>query len=412
MHIVIANQWYPPESGWGGVAMYNHTIAHAYRALGHEVTIIARRNDAATPVNVEIDGLHIHRLLTRDHYYLRRAPIAGYYSRPLQQLSYSRRVRQQLTELHRTQRIDVIEFAEINAEGYFFSRRPFAPFVVRCHTPTFVLRDSIRWEENSFDTTIVSACEKQTIRRAHALTAPSGDMAQRIAQAAGINQSEITVIPNPLNASSLNGNANGHQAGRVSASPAVLYVGRIERAKGIFTLAEAIPRVIKEQPEARFVIAGYDRSTRNGTSQRAEVEAQLVRAGCGAKVEFAGAVEQSGLRSLYERAEVCVVPALQYESFSYTCAQAMAAGKPVIATRIGGLSETVEHGVTGLIVEPGDADELAASILKLLKDRDARARMGRAGHEKVLREFDPLSVARRNLEVYERAKQVFEGKAL
>src|SRR5712692_146421 len=168
MHIVLANQWYPPESGWGGVAMYNHAIAHAYRELGHEVTIIARRNDAATPAYAEADGVRIHRLLTRDYYYWRRTPVIGYYSRGLQQLAYSWRVKRAIERLHKTQPIDVIEFAEINAEGFFFSRSPGIPFVVRCHTPTFVLRESIESHELPFDTRIISACEQRTILRAHA----------------------------------------------------------------------------------------------------------------------------------------------------------------------------------------------------------------------------------------------------
>ena len=56
--------------------MYNHAVAHAYRALGHEVTVVARRNDQTTPAFAETDGIRVHRLLTRDHYYWRRAPVA------------------------------------------------------------------------------------------------------------------------------------------------------------------------------------------------------------------------------------------------------------------------------------------------------------------------------------------------
>jgi glycogen(starch) synthase len=411
MHIVIANQWYPPESGWGGVAMYNHAIAHAYRKLGHEVTVIARRNDETTPAYAEVDGIRIHRLLTRDRYYLRRMPAVRYYSRAAQQLSYSWRLRRALKRLHQTQPIDIVEFAEINAEGYFFARSPWIPFVVRCHTPTFVLRDFFQSEEFLFDTKIISACEKKTIQRADALTAPSGDMARRIAQASGIDLAKISVVPNPLDAYSANGNGNGHLRARSENDLTVLYIGRIERAKGILVLAAAIPEIIKSVPRARFLIAGYDRSTPRGTSQRAELEQQFADAGAAANVEFIGAVEQAQLGSLYEGADLCVVPALQYESFSYTCAQAMAAGKPVIATRIGGISETVNDGVTGLIVEPGNADELSEAILRLAKDRELCARMGRAGHEKVLCEYDPLKVAQMNLEVYAQARQRFESRS-
>jgi glycosyltransferase involved in cell wall biosynthesis len=410
MRIVIANQWYPPESGWGGVAMYNHAIAHAYRKLGHEVTIIARRNDETTPAYAEVDGIRVHRLLTRDHYCWRRAPVAGYYSRALQQLSYSWRLRRALQRLHQRQPIDIVEFAEINAEGYFFARAPWLPFVVRCHTPTFVLRDAFSADEFSFDTKIVSACEKRMIQRAHALTAPSGDMARRIAEVTGIKPGQVTVIPNPLSVNGVNGNANGSKPTAAKNQLTVLYVGRIERAKGILVLAKAIPEILKRVSQARFLIAGYDRSTSRGTSQRAELEQQFAGAGAATKVEFLGAVEQSQLAALYQCADLCVVPALQYESFSYTCAQAMAAGKPVIATRVGGMSETVEDGKTGLIVEPDDADELADAIVTLLNDRERSLSMGRAGREKVLREFDPLKVAQENLAVYAQARRVFEGR--
>ncbi len=214
-----------------------------------------------------------------------------------------------------------------------------------------------------------------------------------------------------MNAHSVNGNGNGHQPARSEDDLTVLYIGRIERAKGILVLAEAIPEIIERVPRARFLIAGYDRSTPRGTSQRAELEQQFASTAASASVEFVGAIEQEHLPALYARADLCVVPALQYESFSYTCAQAMAAGKPVVATRIGGISETVEDGMTGLIVEPGNSDELAGAILRLAKDRELRVRMGRAGREKVLREYDPLKVAQKNLEVYEQARQRFEGKA-
>lgn len=410
MHIVIANQWYPPESGWGGVAMYNHTVARAYRALGHEVTIIARRNDDTTPAFSETDGIRIQRLLTRDHYYWRRTPVAGYYSRALQQLSYSWRLRRALRRLHQTQPIDIVEFAEINAEGYFFARAPWLPFVVRCHTPTFVLRDCFAADELPFDTGIISACEISLIRQAHGVTTPSRDMARRVAQTTGLDSEKITVIPNPLSGYGVSGNGSNHLPRKSSDDLTVLYLGRLEPAKGIHVLAEAIPSVIKSVPRAHFLIAGYDRSTPRGTSQWAELEQQLEGAGVRTNVEFMGAVDQSDMRALYERSDLCVVPATQYESFSYTCAQAMAAGKPVVATRVGGMPETVGDGLAGLVVEPGQPSKLAAAIVELLQDGERRVRMGRAGREKVLREFDPIIVARQNLEVYAAAKRAFTNR--
>jgi glycosyltransferase involved in cell wall biosynthesis len=86
----------------------------------------------------------------------------------------------------------------------------------------------------------------------------------------------------------------------------------------------------------------------------------------------------------------------------------MAAGKPVVATRIGGIPETVDDGVSGLIVEPGNVEQLADAIVRLAQDARLCKQFGDAGREKVEREINPLMVARRNLRVYEQAKQTFE----
>jgi glycosyltransferase involved in cell wall biosynthesis len=154
---------------------------------------------------------------------------------------------------------------------------------------------------------------------------------------------------------------------------------------------------------ARFVLIGEDSTTAAGGSQRAELEAQLRQANALDSVEFAGEVDQAALGDWYRGADICVVPSLLYESFSYTCAQAMAWYKPVVATRIGGIPETVEDGVTGSIVEPGDVGQLADALVRLAQDAGLRAAMGRAGREKALGEFDARKVAKDNLEVYARA---------
>jgi glycogen synthase len=405
MHIVLANQWYPPESGWGGVGMNNYVVAHAYRALGHEVTVLASRVSERIPALHLVDGIQVHRLLVRDHYRLRRLPVIGRYVRPIQQLRYAWRVDRALRELHTRQPIDVVEFAEVNAEGLFHSRNPVAPVVVRCHTPTFILRRYYRGNEMPFDTQIIGACERRLIRSAHALSAPSNDMARLIERECGLPPQTISAIPNALCVKESTQTSLPKAENRVD----ILHVGRLERVKGVVVLAEAIPQVLRQCPNAYFTFIGEDRRTRRGTLQRAEIEAYLTAAGAHAHVEFRGAVDQAGLEACYQRADICVVPSMLYESFSYTCAQAMAAGKPVVATRIGGIPETVEDGVTGILVTPGRADELADALVRLARDPSLCEQMGCAGRERAAREFDPLKVAQRTLHVYARARAVHSG---
>lgn len=407
MHIVLANQWFPPESGWGGVATYNYFIARAFRSLGHQVTVLASRTNPSQPATQETDGMRIHRLFVRDAYRLRRLPFVGRYVRPIQQLRYATMVDRVLRELHREQPIDVIEFAEVNAEGFFYTRTPQTAVVVRCHTPTFILARYYDRREMQFDTRIIGWCEKDMILRAHARSAPSHDMAQTVADATGIPIEKFAVVPNAL---SLDEFSIQPRPQSLSSTVSILFVGRLERVKGVAVLAQAIPKVVARVPNVRFIFAGEELRTASGTSQRAELEAELTSNGVQSHVEFVGAVDHATLMSLYQRADICVVPSTLYESFSYTCAQAMAAGKPVVATRIGGIPETVDDGVSGIIVSPGNVDELAQAIIRLACDQGLREQMGRAGRAKAAREFDAIKVAGKNLAIYERAINYFRAQ--
>lgn len=120
MHLVLANQWYPPESGWGGVGMYNYAVSRAYAELGHQVTVVASRLAENIPAAHHANGVAVCRILVQDNYRLRRLPLLGRYVRPFQQLRYARQVAQMLRALHAAQPLDVVEFAEVNAEGFFF----------------------------------------------------------------------------------------------------------------------------------------------------------------------------------------------------------------------------------------------------------------------------------------------------
>jgi glycosyltransferase involved in cell wall biosynthesis len=126
----------------------------------------------------------------------------------------------------------------------------------------------------------------------------------------------------------------------------------------------------------------------------------LARAGCLGQVEFAGYVAQEALESLYRASDICVNPSEMYESFSYTCAQAMAAGKPVVASRIGGIPEVVADGECGILVDPGDAAQLAEAITRLACDRALRERMGEAAHDRVRTLYAPDRVGQETLAFY------------
>jgi glycosyltransferase involved in cell wall biosynthesis len=376
--------------------MWNYAMAGELARQGHEVTVVAARHQTAAAATHRA-GARIVRLLARDFSRWRRLPALGRYARFVTQMAYAAQVNQTLRALYRQRPFDVVEFAEVNAEGYFYARKPPATVVVRCHTPNFVLRRYYTRREMPFDTARIGACEQDLIRRARALTAPSHDMARVIEAECSLSPSVVRVIPNALNL----GELPAFTETPVSAEPIILHVGRLERVKGVEVLVAAIPAVLQQIPAARFVFVGADRHAATGGSQRAALETALQAAGARDQVIFTGEVEQTALWEWYARASVCVVPSMLYESFSYTCAQAMALGKPLVATRIGGIPETVGDG--GLIVEPGDPVSLAATLTRLLRDPALCQQLGRAARAKAERDFAAPVVAQQVLAVYQQA---------
>lgn len=405
MRIALVSRWYPPHTGYGGVSVYHYFLARALVRLGHEVTVVAARWSADVPAMADDGGVVVHRLLTQHRRRLHRLPIAGRYVRPLRNLLYGRQVAKKLRELEIRQAPNVVEFADVEAEGFAYLLGPRRiPVSIRCHTPTFVLRKYYTRVETPHDTALTSAMERYCIRAADSLNAPSVDMARTISAECGIPLERISVFPNALDLDCFFSTSPDHadtDAQRVAVKAdelVLLHVGRLERAKGAETLAAAIPTVLEKEPRALFVSMGEDRPDGRGSSWCRRLSSELKRKGMGDRALFLGEVPQKELLAWYRRAQLAVVPSMLYESFSYTCAQALAAGLPVVASRIGGVPETVDDGINGILVPPGDASELSRAILHLASDPALRDRMGKAGRAKA-QQFGAERVATRFVDV-------------
>lgn len=159
-------------------------------------------------------------------------------------------------------------------------------------------------------------------------------------------------------------------------------VGRIGTGKGHELFVRAAKRALEGREDLRFVIVGDELFTENGRRRRL---AELVR-----ELGLNDRVTLTGYRRDVERviqALDILVLASEREPFGRVLIEAMAAGKPVVATAGGGVREVVEAGVSALLVEPGDVRLMASAIKRLSADRDLRERMGRSGRERVLRKF-------------------------
>jgi glycosyltransferase involved in cell wall biosynthesis len=169
--------------------------------------------------------------------------------------------------------------------------------------------------------------------------------------------------------------------------PLVLTLARLDPQKGLSDLLEAAVLV----PEALFVIAGTG-------GQRATLETRSRELGLGERVVFLGYRED--IPDLLAACDLLVLPS-HFEGLPVSVLEAMAAARPVVATRVGGTDEAVVHGETGLLVPPRDPRALAQSIRALLADRDLARRFGEAGRVRVHKEFSAAHMVQRVSQVYD-----------
>ena len=172
----------------------------------------------------------------------------------------------------------------------------------------------------------------------------------------------------------------------------ILFVGRLEPRKGAKFLLRAMPRILREVPEARLTVVGSGPLSRYYRLHLPD--------GVEDRVVFAGRVSADALASQYAAADVFCSPAMGGESFGIVLIEAMAAGAAVVASDIAGYRDVVSDGATGLLVRRGDPDSIADGVVRLARDDALRRRLVESARSEV-RQYAWDRVTRRILAVYE-----------
>jgi glycosyltransferase involved in cell wall biosynthesis len=180
--------------------------------------------------------------------------------------------------------------------------------------------------------------------------------------------------------------------------PTVGFLGRLERTKGVQVLLPALAALAREYPTIRLEVGG------DGPF-RPELERQAHELGVSDRVAWRGAVRGPEKEAFFAGIHVLAFPSIVFENFGLVALEALARGRPVVASDIGGIPDLVEDGRTGRLVPIGDAPALARALGELLREPARAAELAGEGRRRVLREFTPEVHLERLLAVYEAVRE-------
>ncbi len=381
MRIGIYTPNYPGLTGEGGIGSYTRTLGQALARLGHTVHTL-------TPGDLPTsdDGpLRVH--------FTRTAHMPGI-DRIFPGAGACWRVRRAMWRIVREHRLDVVEFPNWEGYGVLFQLAPQrVTMVVRLHTSsreTQVIDGGIptrwaRWDVRR---------ERWQALRADLLVTHSGAHRRLMADELRVPTDRIRLIPHGVEVF-----PEFVRPLRPPGPPTVVFLGRLEHRKGTFELLQAVPRVLRELPGARFVLIGADRPHCPGGRTHAEYLRDEFPGDIQKQVTLAGRLPQPEVDRWLQTADVFVAPS-RYESFGLVFVEAMRWGTPVVGTTVGGIPEVVEDGRSGLLVPPESPYDLAAALVKLLTNPDLRSRLGAAGRKRAEVEFSAERMARRTESLY------------
>ncbi len=247
----------------------------------------------------------------------------------------------------------------------------------------------------------LSRVEGEAARNANLVVTVSYYSKKRIVELYRVDEAKIRVVPNGVDPEKFKPSAVSEEIREkygLGNGQVVLFVGNLIPRKGLNYLVEAARTVLEELPRTSFVIVGKG-------PLRKQLDATLEKLNLCGSFRFLDEVDDATLPTMYNCADVFVMPSIQ-EGQGIALLEAQASGKPVVAFNVTGVAEAVSNGKSGFLVERGDSEILAKSIMNLLSDSTLRGKMGAEGREFVTQSFTWDICAQRMLHVYQEALSV------
>lgn len=330
----------------GGMEVHAARLLPKLVERGHEFLVVAPRNYTDLPEQGEFRGIPIRRL-----------PFQHALAPTIEHIAD---VRASVIRIKREFGADLVHVNGVGAMGFFHLTTAHvhpAPSLVTLHGDWGTLGDAIA---------------AQTMRAADWIVGCSAAILDRGLDIARGIRSRSSVVHNGIDVARI-------PEPTVVWDPRLLYVGRLAHEKGADLAIEAFASVRRRMPRARMTVAGEG-------PLRAALEQRAIALGMRNAIDFVGWVLPDRVPTLINQHAAVLMPSRQ-DSFPLVALEAGALGRPLVASRVGGLPEIVVDRATGLLVDAGDVRGLADAAVRVLSNPDQARRMGRAARERVRTRF-------------------------
>jgi glycosyltransferase involved in cell wall biosynthesis len=391
---VVTPYFRTPNAPKGGVGSHYAELVAAMSPLVEEITLIVPR--ASIPSHLPPGQLPKNVKLIRLRCGNGNGPLGRILGRFFN-LIFNIRAAWTLSLLQWSGRVDLVETTNYQYPCLLYSWCPgHAPMVTRVSTTTRQIRESNE-DTAKGGLGLINRLERSMILRSSVLVTHTTRHAELTAMEMGFPVSLFHIIPHGIFIPPVCPPLPSEE------TITVLFVGSLDHRKGADVLMESIPPLLQRWPRLVFRVVGVDKDHLYKTRLAANLPDHARD-----RVSFLGAVSQGELDREYRNCHVVVCPS-RYESFGLVFAEAMSFGRVPVGTTAGGIPEVVDHGVTGILVEPGSTDALITGMEQLLTEHGAIQRLALSARRAAESRFDRELMARRTVEFYTRVVRAHGG---
>jgi|LGVF01.1.fsa_nt_gb glycosyltransferase involved in cell wall biosynthesis len=387
MKVAFVTFEYPPFI-MGGAGIYATNITRELAKLGHQVIVFTPQINDLEEKKDELNNLEIERIRMNKRL-------------PFKALQFWLHLPSEVKKVESKKRFDIIHF---NGISYWFlkNRISKAPHVITVH---HLVQDAIRNNNLSLISRIkdvsgennlfIPFIEKRCVKCVDRIIAVSNFTKKQITTTYKIPSDKVKVVYNGVD---LNGYTFiKEEMGKtkkqlnLDRKPTILFVGRIDDPrKGLDLLLKAFKKVLGKNDAMLLVV---------GKGDQTEAKKLATSLGIAENVVFSGFVEEATLKRYYALCEVYVCPS-RLEGFGLTILEAMATGKPIVATDVGAIPEIIKSEENGILVELGNINELSSAICRFLHDKKIVEQIGKRNADYVKEKFSWVWAAKETERIY------------